>query len=258
MFFHIPVFFYTLVFILIIELSATDLVGGSFSFFFSRGISVKIFIVSLLFFYFFNFSRKISRKASMAIIPILFVIAVMGLSYFVQPAKQQQLLIALSAFAYYFIHLALYRLHIYEKDKTAHSIIASGGMATIFLIYCTMFAIYLNYNIPLYILMIIMMLITTLVSYQYFSLIREEKKRVFNFSLVLGLIMAEISWALNFWPFGYLTTGVIAFIFYYMFWDLVQCHFAGELSKRRVIANMIFLGFIVGLILSTSRWLPVV
>lgn len=257
MFFHIPVFFYSLIFLLIVELSATDLVGGAFSSFLAKGIFAKLFVFSLLLFYFYHVACKVSQKSRMSIIPVLFVIAAMGISFFAPPAKQQ-LLIILSSVAYYFIHLALYRLHLYEKDKTAHSIIASGGMATIFLIYCTLFAIYLNYNIPLHVLMIVMMFITTLVSYQYFSLIKKEKRQVFNFSLVLGLIMAEISWVINFWPFGYLTTGVIALIFYYVFWDLVQCHFTNELSKKRMVANMVLFGLIVGLVLSSSRWMPVV
>jgi hypothetical protein len=102
------------------------------------------------------------------------------------------------------------------------------------------------------------MLVTILLSFQYFWLINDNKKNVLNYSLILGLIMAEIVWVLNFWPFGYLTTGVITLIFYYVFWDLATCHFLDELSQKRVIANMIFFGLLITLVLSSARWLPVV
>jgi uncharacterized PurR-regulated membrane protein YhhQ (DUF165 family) len=101
------------------------------------------------------------------------------------------------------------------------------------------------------------MIVTTLVSFQYFWLINDDKKNVLNFSLVLGFVMAEIVWVLNFWPFGYLTTGVITLIFYYVFWDLVQCHFLNNLSKKRVVANMIIFALMVTMVLSSTRWLPV-
>jgi len=70
--------------------------------------------------------------------------------------------------------------------------------------------------------------------------------------------MAEIVWILNFWPFGYLTTGVISLIFYYVFWDLIQCHFFNMLSKKRVLGHMLIFGFLVAMVLSSTRWLPLV
>jgi len=146
----------------------------------------------------------------------------------------------------------------YYRDKTARGIIAAGSIATFFLFYALSYGIYLNFDIPLWVLMLVLTFVTILVSFQYFWLINENKKHVLNYSLVLGLVMAEIIWVLNFWPFGYLTTGVITLIFYYVFWDLVRCHFLDELSKKRVVANMIFFGFLVALVLSSARWLPVV
>jgi len=64
--------------------------------------------------------------------------------------------------------------------------------------------------------------------------------------------MVELIWTMNFWPFGYLTTGVIALILYYILWDLTQSFFLKLLSKKRVVANMIFFSALIVIILLSS------
>jgi hypothetical protein len=106
--------------------------------------------------------------------------------------------------------------------------------------------------------MIAFLFATTLVSFQYFWLLKKDVRMVWSYSLVLGLIMTEIAWVVNFWPFGYLTTGVITLIFYYVFWDLVHNSFVGSLTKKRVAVNLIFFGLLTTLVLMSAHWLPVV
>jgi hypothetical protein len=246
-----------LVFYFTLQLIASDAVSTKLAELSNGGFWLVVIIFLLLFVYFYQIAKRVSQRASMTPIPLLLVISTLGLLYFVQSIKQEQLLILLSAFAYYFLHIALYRLRSYAKDKTARGIIAAGSVATIFLFNATAYGIYLNFAISLWILMAMLMSITILVSFQYFWLINDNMKNVLNYSLVLGFVMAEIVWVLNFWPFGYLTTGVISLIFYYVFWDLVQCHFLDVLSKRRVVMNMFVFGALVALVLSSTRWLPI-
>ena len=260
MFFHFQVFAYGLIFFGLLEFTFSDLLGDKLTFLSSSlgGLFFIFAFIAAVSFYFYQVALKMSRRVSMTPIPILFTASTFGLLYFVQSEKQGHLLMILGALAYYFMHLALYRLRSYFKDKTAHGIIAAASVATIFLFYAVSFGIYLNFNISLWILMTSLMLVSTVVSFQHFLLINESKKIVLNYSLVLGFVMAEIVWILNFWPFGYLTTGVITLIFYYVFWDLATCNFLGELSKKRVIANMVFFGVLIAIVLSSTRWLPVV
>jgi hypothetical protein len=154
--------------------------------------------------------------------------------------------------------LGIYRLKFYEKDQTAIGIIGAGAVATIFFFYSAVYGIYLNFVFPLWALMLAFLFVTTLVSFQYLWILKKDLKMVWSYSLVLGLIMTEIAWVLNFWPFGYLTTGVIALIFYYIFWDLVVGAFNGILTKKKVIINMAFFNSLVLIVLLSSHWLPVV
>jgi hypothetical protein len=152
----------------------------------------------------------------------------------------------------------MYRLRTYDKDQTARGIVGATALAAIFFAYGTIYGIYLNFVFPLWALMLAFLCISTLVSFQYLWIIKKDKQSVWSYSLVLGLIMTEIAWVMNSWPFGYLTTAVVTLMFYYVFWDMVQSHFLGFLSKKRVVTNMVFFGILAAIVLGSSRWLPVV
>jgi hypothetical protein len=254
MFFHFRVLAYSIFFYLVVELATTDFVGS----FFAEHFWAGMFLVLVVLFIFFRIAKIISQRISMTPITVIFVASTLGLLYFIQSDVQRNVLIAICAFVFYFFHIALYRLRVYHKDKTALGIVGAASVGTVFLCYATAIGIYLNFDIPLWAGMVFLMLVTALVSSQYFWIIKPEKKMVINYSLMLGFVMAEVAWVINFWPFGYLTTGVIALIFYYVFWDMVRSHFLGRLSKRRVIGNLAFSFIAVAIVLTSSHWFPVV
>ena len=258
MFFHIRIFLYSLVFLSIALFISSGYVSNVILSFSKSGLWIIVVLLLILLMYFYQVAKRVSQRWSMTPMPLLFTLSTWGLLYFVQSRNQQYVLIILAAIAYYLVHICLYRLHVYYKDETARGIIAAGSIATFFLFYAMSYGIYLNFDIPLWVLIVVLTSVTILISFQYLWLINENKKNVLNYSLILGLIMAEIIWVLNFWPFGYLTTGVITLIFYYVFWDLVRSYFLDELSKKRVITNMVFFGILVALVLSSTRWLPIV
>ncbi len=258
MFFHIQVFFYSLIFFFISQIISSEYFS-SIAFPFSvKKMWIAGLVLLVLLTYLYKIAKKLSQRTSMTPVPILFSLSMWVLLFFVQSPKQTYTLLVLSAIVYYFIHISLYRLNVYYKDETARGIIAAGSIAAIFTFYAASYGVYLNYNIPLWVLMAALMSITALISFQYLWLIHENEKNVLNYSLVLGFIMAEIVWVLNFWPFGYLTTGVLTLIFYYVFWDLAVCHFLDKLSKKRVVTNIVFFGILAALVLSSARWMPIV
>jgi hypothetical protein len=172
---------------------------------------------------------------------------------------ERQIFICLSAGMYYLSLLGAYRLGLYSGDKTARGMNMSAMAATIFFAYAAVYGIYLNFLVPLYYLMLIYCLVTLLVSCQYFFIIKnDDKRKVWVYSFLLALVMAELVWIMNFWPFGYLTTGVIALILYYVLWDLTQSYFLNLLSKKRVVANMIFFSVMIILVLLSTKWLPII
>ncbi|MBU2028294.1 hypothetical protein KJ761_00165, partial [Patescibacteria group bacterium] len=158
-------------------------------------------------------------------------------------------------------YLGLYginRLGLYAKDQTALAMLITASATTVFFSFSSFYGIYLNFLVPIYILMLVYFLVTFLISLAYFFLIQNNKKTALIYSFVLALIMAELIWTMNFWPFGYLTTGVIALILYYILWDLIRGHFLNILNKKRVVINLVFFSILIVWVLITSKWLPII
>lgn len=202
--------------------------------------------------------RKILKKFIFSAIPVIFALSATTMLYLIDSITQKHIFIILGSLIYYLSLLGLFRLKFAPQDQTARGMIAASVSAALFFFYSAAYGIYLNFSIPLWILMVVFLVITSLVSYEYFGIINADKKSVQNYSLILGMLMAEVAWMINFWPFGYLTTGAITLIFYYIFWDLTQSHFLDTLSQKRLIANLVFFSLIIGIILTTSRWMPIV
>ena len=201
---------------------------------------------------------KIGHKWKFSVLPISFVLSSVALLYLVTIRYEQQAFIILASGMYYLSLLGAYRLSLYENDQTAKGMNMAATVSTIFFTYASAYGLYLNFLVPLYYLMLVYLLITLFVSYQYFSIIHPHKKMVWAYSFLIALAMTEIVWTINFWPFGYLTSGVVALILYFVLWDIIQSHFLNILSKRRVMANLIFFSILTGLVLVSSKWIPVI
>lgn len=241
MFFHLKSLIYTIIFLAIFQVI-----------FFGENLIWQVGTCLILFSLWS--AKRIGEKYKFAVIPTIFSASSIIIFYLIDFPLIKQIFIAIASLICYFIFLGIYRLKSYKKDQTARGIVSGGLLATIFFFYSGFYGLYLNFSIPLWFLMFIFLCMTFVLSYNYLRILSPEKAKVLNYSLILGLAMAEISWVINFWPFGYLTTGVIALIFYYMFWDLAQSYFTKKLSKRKIVINLIFFSLLIGLILWSSRW----
>jgi hypothetical protein len=245
MFFNFSIFFSSLIFLL----------GLEFVVFQDDWVP---FLTLLIAFLTLQASRKIGKSLSAGIIPLIFALSSIALLYLVDSIAQRQVLIVLSCCVYYLALLGIYRLKNYDKDKTAFGIMSFVVMSTTFLFYASIYGIYLNFAIPIGVFMLVYCAVTTLLSYQYFLMLdKAEARRARIYSLILGLSMAEIAWIINFWPFGYLTTGVIVLMFYYILWYLVQSYFLKALSTKHLFVHIILFSFLIGMVLTSTRWIPV-
>jgi len=202
--------------------------------------------------------RKLGGKWIFSSLPAFFTLSSIGILYFISTFLKEQIFIFLASIFYYLILLGINRLKEYKLDQTARGMIMAGTVATIFFCFAVSYGFYLNFLIPLWVLMIDYFIITIFISFQYFSIIQKDVFKVWTYSLILSLAMLEIVWALNYWPFGYLTTGVISLILYYVLWDLIQSYFLNLLSRKRVMANMTFFSLVIIMVLLSAKWLPVI
>lgn len=203
--------------------------------------------------------KAVGGKWEFSILPIFFTLSSTSLLYLITLTYEQQIFIFLATLMNYLALFGAYRLGKYIKDQTAIGMNMAATSATIFFAYAAVYGLYLNFLVPLVVLMAIFFLITLLVSYQFFSIIKNEnKKSALLYSTILGLSMMEIIWAINFWPFGYLTTGVIALILYYVLSNIVQSYFMLILNQKRTIFSMVFFSFLILIVLLSSKWIPII
>lgn len=246
MFFKLRPLIFSLVFLASLEVI---IARGEYAF----GVAIFLFLLSLY------EGRSIGGKWIFSVLPVFFILSSVALLYLISGNVEEQIFIFLASSMFYLSLFSAYRLGKYSGDQTAKGMNITAAFATIFFTYASAYGLYLNFLVPLYYLMITYLVVTLLVSFQYFVIIKKnEQKKVWTYSFILALAMAEIVWTMNFWVFGYLTTGVIALILYYILWDLTQSYFLNLLSQKRVVANMVFFSCLVVLVLLTSKWTPVV
>ncbi len=200
-------------------------------------------------------ARRITHRITDAALPILLSVTDPILLSLIDAPIERDFFVVISGVIYYICLLALYRLRFAPTDQTAQSLLSITVMTAVFFFYSGIYGFYVNFNFPLWGLMVLFFFGTVAVSYQTFlHRERHDRKRVLLYSLVIGLVMGECAWAFGFWPFGYLTTGAIALIFYTIFWDIAFISFCGELSMKRAVLRILFLLALVLLLLASTPW----
>lgn len=198
-----------------------------------------------------------TKRWMSVILPVTLSFFSIAVLYFVTIPLEKQLFILVSSIFYYLLFLGTIRLLGYAKDKTAEGMLMASSFASLLFAYFSIYGFYLNFLVSVQYLMLAFFIVTFLVSYQYFKIIEgdKEKKTIF-YSFILAFIMSELVWPLNFWPFGYLTTGVVALILYYVIWEITRSHFLDQLNRKKVVFNMVLFSFLIVMVLVSSKWMP--
>lgn len=244
MFLYFPAIFQTIFFILALE--AVLFYKGFF--WFSFVAFLIIFLISF---------RIFSKVWSGWFIATVFYCSIWTILHLIDYDTERHIFIIISGLVNYFLLFGVYRISAKPDSETAKSVVAMSVMAVIFLFFSSTYGVYLNFNLASWFLMTFYFFNIAIISYQYFLLTGEENsKKVLVYSLVLGFCVLEMGWVINFWPFGYLTTGTVLLMFYYIIWDLSKNYFQNILSVRKVVLNLIFFMLMSGMVLYSSIWLP--
>lgn len=245
MFFHLSVFFAAVLFG-----AGLSLIGWQGAFF---GWIVLVLIV-LGIRHTVTFGRNLSASFN---IPIILVFSSALLLSFIGSPLERWVFIVCASLAYYILMLGLYRLSRAPQDVSARAMIAMIVMVAVFFFFSTMYGLYLNFDVPLWLFMIIYGVGTFAVMYQSLLVVGGSRRVASVYGLVAALGLSEIAWVINFWPFGYLTSGVVTLMFFYVLFDLAQSNLLGTLSKRRSLAHVGLFFVLLVMVLYSSRWLPV-
>lgn len=205
-------------------------------------------------------ARIIVGRWKLTVLPAVLVPGAVLLLSLIDPPLEMDLFIFLSALVFYITVLAGWRLYHYEKDETAKAMYNIATVAVLFCWYAASYGWYLNpsITIPIWLLLAVFSVITFLVSLVSFSINQVDREKSLIYSVFLATLIAQIIWIQNFWPFGYLTSSVIALIIYCVGWEMILSYFLKKLTARTVLFEAAFLAGSVALILLSTKWYPVV
>lgn len=83
-------------------------------------------------------------------------------------------------------------------------------------------------------------------------------QRTWLYSGIIGLVLAQLAWALNYWVISGMAGGLLLLLFFYVVTGIVQNHLLGHLTPR-LMAEFAFVALIgLALVLAAGPWLQVV
>jgi len=221
-------------------------------------IGAVTFILILGIFWVFEFSfksfswSKLKTDLIHLILPVLIFWGLLFLLFSFSNNLWRQFIILISSL---FFFLIVWSFGV-EKRKSifAFNILSLGTIFTAFLIYSACWAFYLTFNIPLWSLMIVLILVSFLLFYQIVNLFFSFIAHFWLYLGVFVLIIGEVAWSLSFWPTGHLTAGLILTLVFYLLWEFFSYWFEGRMKKSIILEHLLLCLFIFLLILLKTPW----
>lgn len=251
MLFHIVIFFYSLLFFFFLNWITQGASEPSWTFYLST--IIPLLVLSLV------AAKRLSNRSIDAFLPGVVAFSAPLLLSLIDSTLEQRIFIIGASGLYYFSLLGIYRLHTSPTDQTARAMQNVAALGSLFFVYAAAYGLYLNYAVPLWLLMAVFYGATFVVSFQtLLALAPDRKSYILLVSTCLGLVFGEFIWLLHFWPFGYLTSGIATLLLYYWLWKVVFDALRGNFSQKGFLIESIVLFFLLLLLLSSSPWRMVV
>lgn len=203
-------------------------------------------------------SRIIVKRWKFVVLPIVLVPGSVFLLSLIDSESQARIFIFLSSVVFYLTILAGWRLRQYEKDETAKAMYNVATVTALFFWYAASLGWYLNIAAPAWGLMLVFAVVTFFVSLVSFFVNQVEQSKRLIYSVFLALLVSQVIWVQNFWPFGYLTTSAITLIIYYVSWSIILNYFLKKTTFRAVLFDVVFLLGSTTLLLLSTKWYPAI
>lgn len=225
-------------------------------------IYVALVLINLfLFFALWQFTREsIAEKKwwNFLVLPALLSVALVSYTTLLKNRLFIQFLFFLEvAILYLYLRFSYYYLVRPEHYKVSsiENISQYVGFLTFFLAAATVYGLESFLDLPAWILMIAMLVVSALVVYEIIWANNIDLKDGFVYLLVGCLVLTELAWSISFLPLNFNIAGFTLAVFYYMLVGSVRLHLIGALDRSKIKMYLAF-GFLsIILILMTARWL---
>ena len=158
----------------------------------------------------------------------------------------------------YFIAHYLRQLTLYlEQPAVPNNLIdfsSGASFLALFFAVAAIFGLQLLLDLSYGVLILFVMLIVALLTYQLLWLNNWRSKEIWLFVIISVFALTQIAWALYFLPFDYNILGLLSVLAYYLLINAIKLYAIGHLDRRNLKPLLIFLFIILALIFLTVKW----
>jgi len=190
--------------------------------------------------------------------PLLFIISCSIILLFLENNNIKQIFIIGSVLTYILIIINIYSFfHQTEKYQpyTIENLSGYVNLISIFLFYASFYSFGLFINTPTWFLTILVFIVTILISYQTLWVNKINFRKARLFLIIIGIIIAELFWCVDFLPTSYFVNAVILIIFYYVIINVSRDYLLGLINFKSVRQYLLVSFFVLILILATAPWI---
>jgi hypothetical protein len=230
-------------------------------YFYPKMFFVAQVLLALLFFFsvylFVNKSFTGESWAILIMLPAQFTLALNSFSLLIPGTLLIQSLYVLNAVFLYFYFRSLY-YYLFRPDRYRdyffENLSSYGNFLTFYFAASTVYGLQSFVNIPVWILMIGLLLVTSLIVLQLFWSYRIKGKKRLVFIPLLCLVLAELAWSASFLTLSYYVLGLILTICYYILIGVTRFYLLDKLDGK-IVKLYLFYGLLsILVVLLTARW----
>lgn len=248
MLFHITVLFFSIAFFLSLLIISERSIVPAWSFYAATCGSLVILSVIA--------ARRLTGHWHTAYLPSTLAFSVPFLLSLIDRGVETRIFIIAASGLYYLALLGVYRLHQAPQDKTARAMLNLAALASLFFVFAATYGLYLNYEVPLVLLLGSFFVSSFVVAFQTFFVATYPKdtRSSLLFAFVVGLLVTELMWVMHFWPFGYVTVGTSMLVFFFLLWKIGSDFLQHEVGFKELVIQSGILLILLGLLLFSANW----
>lgn len=248
MLFHVTVLLFSVAFFLSLLIISERSIVPAWSFYATTcGSLIALSVIA---------ARRLTGYWYTAYLPSTLAFSVPFLLSLMDRGVETRIFIIAASVLYYLALLGVYRLYQAPQDKTARAMLNLAALASLFFVYAATYGLYLNYEVPLALLLGSFFAASFVVAFQTFFAVTipKDARSALLFAFVVGLLVTELMWVMHFWPFGYVTVGMSMLVFFFLLWKIGSDFLQGEIETKQFMIQASILLLLLVLLIVSANW----
>lgn len=189
--------------------------------------------------------KRVSYSWPHLLLPVIFLLASGGIFAILTSFQLRIWFLIIAGIIFYLIETNL--------GKEGH-LLQTTFLLSAFALYVSLFSLHFYLRLNPGFLILLSIFVTSLLAITGFAGFTLPVKKYFI--ILITVICGEISLALAYWPTYFMVNAIILFCIFYLLWTFAVAAFFGKLTKQKIFLQLITVGLVLIVVLSTTAWTP--